>query len=70
MNAKHLESWAERALQELHELADDLEESGCGAVSIRSLINEYELIAAGREPWIAQMAAREVGTSATGLDAL
>jgi hypothetical protein len=44
MNHRDLESWAERAAQELQELADELEESGSDPGAVRVLIDEYEVI--------------------------
>lgn len=44
MDYRHLESWAERAVQELQELADELEESGSDASAVRVLIDKYESI--------------------------
>lgn len=68
MNRHHLESWAERAVQELQETADALEESGSDARGLQALIDEYDAISQGREPWLPQMQARFY--SAPGLDAL
>jgi len=68
MNQAHLEDWAQRAVEQLQENADAAEEAGCSSVPEHALIAEYEAIAAGREPWQAQMGAR--GEITGGLDSL
>ena len=47
----HLEHWAERCMQHLKTYADALDESGSDAGPERALIEEYEVIVKGGDPW-------------------
>ena len=65
MNQADLESWADRAAQELQELADDTEEAGCSAEHLRALLREYQAIHEGRPVWqTAALRAPGTGTPA------
>lgn len=47
MNHQDLERWSAAAVQELQELADELEESGSDPSAVRALIDEYDTICLG-----------------------